>query len=239
MAFCEECGTQLPTPNSVCPACGNAPASAQRNPYPPPQQTRYQQTEYRAPYPSQSKPSQVNENIAMAENERLVRKYMCSSLKRPRCEGYLTVTNKRVIFHAKGTSSRVSKEIILDSVSGLDCFYGMDIRLGGIIFGALLALTGIFGLKYYTLPSLVILVLGVLLILASIKRCFILSIFSSKATGAPISFGTGPRSMIGNGALYSLTCSPTHDTDRMINELGALVQDLQTLGDHAIEKWSR
>lgn len=39
----------------------------------------------------------------------------------------------------------------------------------------------------------------------------------------------------GNGALKTLKSAPTQDTDRMINELGAVIHDLQTMGDAAIE----
>ena len=52
---------------------------------------------------------------------------------------------------------------------------------------------------------------------------------------APV--GTAPQNMLGNGALYTLKSRPTVDTDRMIDELGALIQDLQTFGDQAITKW--
>ena len=30
---------------------------------------------------------------------------------------------------------------------------------------------------------------------------------------------------------------PSEDTDRAINELGSLIDDIQTMGDYAIEKW--
>ena len=43
--------------------------------------------------------------------------------------------------------------------------------------------------------------------------------------------------MIGNGALYTMVGKPTEDTGTMIREIGAMVQDLQTRGDHAIEDW--
>lgn len=34
-----------------------------------------------------------------------------------------------------------------------------------------------------------------------------------------------------------LSASRTSDTDRMMNEVGALVHDLQTMGDMAVSKW--
>lgn len=36
---------------------------------------------------------------------------------------------------------------------------------------------------------------------------------------------------------YAIVSEPTSDTDRMMNEVGALVHDLQTMGDMAVSKW--
>lgn len=177
----------------------------------------------------------------MAEGEKVVRKYHCSNIKRPRCEGYLTVTNKRIVFEGKAAGSRIAKEVAIDSVSGLDSYYGRNISVLGIIFGVIFCIAGIVlmtGHMNKLIPLLAI-VLGAIIIYFSIKPCFFLNIFSSKATSAPISLGGGPKTMVGNGALYTLVSLPTSETDRMLNELGAIITDLQTLGDHAIEKWSR
>ena len=233
MAFCEECGSRIPDGADKCPACGTAVVQeAKQAPLYRPQSA-----------PAYSAAARTGEPI-LAENEKVVRQYQCSNIKRPRCTGYLTVTNKRILFQAKAATSRVAKEVVLDSVSGLDCYYGLNINIGGIILGALLVIFGLFALfsdgRGSLAPvGLILIALGVVLIVFSIRKSFFLSIFSSKANGSPISLGAGARSLVGNGALYALVSEPTADTDRMLNELGALVQDLQTLGDHAIDKWSR
>ena len=176
------------------------------------------------------------EDFVLAENEKVVRRYQCSNIKRPRCQGYLTVTNKRIIFSGKATTSRINKEVVLDSVSGLDCYCGMNVDIGTIIWGVLLVLLGIFLMTLgdeAIFFGLLFMLVGVLLVIASFHKSFNQSVHSSKASGTPINIGEGARSLLGNGALYSLSSEPTSDTDRMLNELGALVQDLQTLGDHA------
>ncbi len=38
-------------------------------------------------------------------------------------------------------------------------------------------------------------------------------------------------------SFYAIVSEPTSDTDRMMNEVGALVHDLQTMGDMAVSKW--
>lgn len=41
----------------------------------------------------------------------------------------------------------------------------------------------------------------------------------------------------GQGAMFAEIANPTDETEAMMNELGAIVLDLKTLGDHAISKW--
>ena len=241
MAFCEECGSRVPDGAIQCPACG-ARVKEPGNPAPtPPTPPAPSATSFTPPTPPRPAPAQ-GPKLILAENEKVVRQYQCSDIKRPRCSGYLIVTNKRLLFQGKGTTSRISKEVVLDSVSGLDCYYGMNINIPGIILGVLLALCSLmlFGAgSQMIFPGLIVLALGVLLVVSSFQKSFCLSVYSSKANGSPITVGTGPKTLAGNGALYTLASAPTPDTDRMLDELGALVQDLQTLGDHAIEKWSK
>ena len=241
MAFCEECGSRIPDGANKCPICGTA--VIRENQSQASDALNARQRLFNQGTPTYSSAARMGE-LVLAENEKVVRQYQCSNIKRPRCTGYLTVTNKRILFQAKAATSRVAKEVVLDSVSGLDCYYGLNISIVGIVLGALLALCGLTALFSggggpAVLMGLILLALGVVIIVFSIRKSFFLSIFSSKANGSPISLGAGARTLAGNGALYALVSEPTADTDRMLNELGALVQDLQTLGDHAIEKWSR
>lgn len=87
--------------------------------------------------------------------------------------------------------------------------------------------------------GLVVMVIGILIILGSIQKSFLFKIFSSRGTGATITLGVGPLTSFGNGALKTLKSAPTSDTERMINELGAVIHDLQTMGDDAVAKWSK
>ena len=86
-------------------------------------------------------------------------------------------------------------------------------------------------------------IIGILIAAAiaflSVQKTYFLKVFSSKANNSPISLGAGVRSLAGNEALYTLRCHATHETTAMVLELGALISDLQTLGDHAIEKWKK
>jgi len=160
------------------------------------------------------------------------------------------VTNKRVVFQGRSPASRVAQEVSIDGISGLDGYYGHDISIGKIIWGiisiiiAFFVFSGARTVGYYSSTNggmvflgIILLALGAFLIYLGVQKCFILSITSSKVTGSGISLGRTPNGMLGNGALFTLSSRPTADTDRMLNELGALVQDIQTLGDKAIDKW--
>lgn len=186
--------------------------------------------------------------IKLVNGEKMVRTYHCTTYGFFRKkEGYMTVTNKRVIFESMDATSRISNEVTLDSVSGFKNYYGMNISPGLLISAVIFFLfaIGMFQVATQMYRGGIIFVFYALMLIAlaavcgflAIKRSVVVSVFSSKATGTPISVGEGPRSMIGNGSVYTMVGRPTEDTGTMIREIGAMVQDLQTRGDHAIEDW--
>lgn len=262
MAFCEQCGTRLPDHATECPVC-HTPVPAEPEPFfrmepdqpqPVKKESGFQMAPDQpaakerpvweetvvSPQPDQGAAKQVpNSNIKLADNEEVVRQYQCSNIKQPAsCIGYMTVTTKRILFEGRSAGSRIAKEVVLDSVSGLDCAYGTNINLRRLIIGIIIALLGLVG-RWNSMFQVVIILVGIYLIITSFRKTFMLSIYSSKTSSSPISIGEGIRSLLGNEAAYTLVSEPTPDTDRMLNELGAMVQDLQTLGDYAVTKWKK
>ncbi len=225
MAFCAQCGSRIPDSAKTCPTCGAAVGSGDDG--------RKVDTQGGG----QTSVSPV-QDIVLADKEQVVRSYQCSKLRHPRCLGTLTVTNKRIIFQGRASSSRVTNEVVLDSVAGINSYYGLNVSGFGLFLALVLLILGI-AFAEDTAGSTIAwaVFLDIVILAFSIRRTFRLVIYSSKATGTPISIGEGARSVIGNGALFTLTAKPSADTDRMLSELGALIQDLQTLGDHAIGKW--
>ncbi|MCI6488076.1 MAG: hypothetical protein SPI09_00255 [Candidatus Limivicinus sp.] len=171
-----------------------------------------------------------------------MKSYNCANVRFPRCNGYLTVTNKRVIFHASAATSNINKEVQLESVSGLDCYTGTNINFFGILV-ALAVFVGSIALANEVRGGGKYLIIGILIAAGiaflSVQKTYFLKVFSSKANNSPISLGAGVRSLAGNESLYTLRCRATNETTAMVMELGALISDLQTLGDHAIEKWKK
>lgn len=55
------------------------------------------------------------------------------------------MTTRRMIFQAEGGTffrSRISKEISLDKVTGVDCYYGVNMKITQIIVGVILTILG-------------------------------------------------------------------------------------------------
>ena len=185
--------------------------------------------------------------IKLVKDEKMVRTYHCTTygLIRKK-EGYITVTNKRVIFESVDTTSRVANEVVLDGVTGFRNYYGLSISPALLVTAFILGMSAVslFGMGFdfyggnpFIFPSIIMLMIAGACGFFAFKRSVVVSVFSSKASGTPICVGESPRSMIGNGALYTMVGKPTEDTGTMIREIGAMVQDLQTRGDHAIEDW--
>lgn len=94
--------------------------------------------------------------------EHVVRTYECTQLKRwfsPPTKGYLTVTNKRIVFHSSGASltgkSLIISEMSLDDVSGLSVYYGQSINLLRIVLFSLIALV-VTNVVFDWLPSFLV-----------------------------------------------------------------------------------
>jgi len=195
-----------------------------------------------------------NQGILLSPDEKVVKLYHCTKLFFPACDGFLSVTNKRVMFcgvsgdtKKSKFSSRIVNEVKLDSISGISSFYGGNLNLLMAIVGALMVIAMVamivestsgryfdgvmFGLSF------LVGIIGAWLLKFCYRRTFFLKIFSSQATGAPISIGEGAGSIGGKNALMAITGAPTTQTDKMMRELGALIHDLQTKGDLAMADW--
>lgn len=182
----------------------------------------------------------------LEQGERPVRTYACCDIRFPKTQGFLTVTNKRLIFHADDNDKCIDKGVDIDTVSGLDAFYGIILNWKYIIFGVLLAWFALNSFSngnvyyvggYFVFFGVILLALSVCCFLIGIKKCFNLAVFASCATGSPMEIGDKTKVFFGSSARYSLSCTPSQDTDRMLSELGALVIDIQTMGDSAMQKW--
>jgi len=194
--------------------------------------------------------------VVLANEEFLVRSYHCSQLKFPACDGFLSVTNRRVLFHGHGDGSRIVNEVPLDAVSGVSTYYGSILRWGYLLMGVIGIILGIAVMAATNQPAThwnpggppagavaagcVVMAIGAFFLWCGYCSTFSLRVHSSTAQGAPIFIGEGSSGgLIGNGAAFSVTAYPTEQTDKMMLELGAMITDLQTMGDFGIERWKK
>lgn len=243
--FCENCGNKLESDCDFCTNCGQK-VNKQGN------IQHHENSNYQPQYQNQGY-DKLSQIVTLSDGEVVVKEYSCTKLKRPQCEGTLSVTNKRIVFHGQGSSSRIQKEVPLKLVSGLDTYYGVNFDFVKIILGIIIILLSfsIMGqlnqISYYTggttdkyfIYGVLFIVLGIILIWLGVQPCFILSLYASGTDGAPIQIGTPPMSLIGNSALYTLNARKSLETDLMMKELGAMVEELQTMGDLAVQKWKQ
>ena len=184
-----------------------------------------------------NRPKQLNNGLLLSEGEIYIKNYRCCELSFPNVSGDLTVTNKRLIFSGNGTSSRVSKELKIDSVSGIDCHWGTNIRFIRLIIAILLVIAGIYLMGEIRIVGIITFLVGLILGALSFRKTFTLIIYGKDTQISPIALGEGATSIAGNSAIMSVIASPAKDTNRMLNEIGALIMDIQTKGDLAIEDW--
>lgn len=249
--FCEYCGKEVEDHAEFCPHCGMAlenddyMASLKKRAKERLNKVGTSEVKMDPPKPVSVSTSRGNSiiNPVLAEGEVVVRKYNCADVRG--VKGYLTVTNKRLLFNASGGNSRFNQEVTLSSVSGLTCYRGLNVDTKMVIIGSILALLGIGVLSASSNTygggggalGMILMAVGGFIIYLGIRTAFQIAVYAKDVQLSPIVVGEGPKSLLGNSALFAIASTPTVDTDIMLEELGALVQDLQSVGDLAIEKW--
>lgn len=187
--------------------------------------------------------------FTLSEGEVEVKTYYCTTLEKPFAQGYICVTNKRVIYYAFGESSKLFEEVYIDKISGINSYYGMGrvtsyLKISGIAIAASLIfrqLSDGLGILNVLSGLSIVSVLVALLFLykyffdKSIVYYFNVLSEASKSSG--ISIGLYGGELTGQGAAISSRSIPTNQTHTMMKELGAMILDLKNLGDHAVDLW--
>ena len=199
-----------------------------------------------------------------SKTEQVLRHYHCTEMVFPRCNGFLAVTNKRVIFHglagesgffdfvqtllgvrkSGGTHelhSRIVSEIDISTISGVTSYYGRNTNIIQALIGLVIVLVGLvlmFGNNHVepTIIGLALLAFGGWIAYKSQRRTFFLNILSSASESA-FSIGGGVGNFGGLKPVLALIGCPTNETDLMMREIGAIISDINELGDAALELW--
>ncbi len=216
MPFCGNCGTEF-REGGTCPNCAK---------------------------------TSTTHGVRLAEGECIVKEYQATRLKWPKADGYLVVTNRRLIFvgegHALAGRSVLLREVQLPDVSGVSSYYGKGLSIGLLILAAMSFLF-ILGLAVQVNAGLLgLLVFPALLVwwlVARQGKAIMLVIHSRAMDESPIALagtpGWGMFAMFGKHASRSIVARPGPDAEQLIYEIGAVILDLQTRGNLAVETWAQ
>lgn len=186
----------------------------------------------------------ANFDIALAEGEVIVKRYHATNVFFPPVAGYLTITNKRIIFRSGSSFSKIMMSCPIMSVGNIQVYSGWIFRL--ILFlifmaGLYLVATGVetYSYWYYDANLGSLGVIGVLMMLIGgyfmLRRSIFLSI---SAFGGTPGIVVGKSNTLG-ASFYAISGTGGQDIDKIMNEIGAIVLDFQQMGDAAIEKWKQ
>ena len=234
--FCEQCRNKLNENSAFCSVCGAKVVKENQNSNNDTvnynnQNNYYNNTKFANPTYNYD---QEIQSVDLADGEVKVREYLCSDLSFPRTKGILTVTNKRVIFKGKSLNCDISKEVQLKNISALDTFCGRNINIILLLLGIFCVLSSIISFNIFGIA------IGAIFIYIGTRKNFIMSIISSESKIAPISIGFMPRGLLTSVSIKLLNMGSSKiDYSVIMSELGALIIELQTQGDMAIDKWKR
>lgn len=218
---CLKCGNKLTAKMNFCEKCGSAVDLAEI-------------------YSRQKK------SFNLSEKEVEVRTYHCTTLEKPKAEGYVTVTNKRVIYHGHGHSSFMHSEVHMDKITGVRNYFGLGYNKKKIMNGIILILISIWlfvlGQDFdgSRVAGFITLIIAVILLLKSkeVSYNFAIAAEGGNSSAVQIGYMANASELTGQGAGISINAAPTKETKEMMRELGAIILDFQSLGDQAIKKWA-
>lgn len=190
--------------------------------------------------------------IKLGSEEKFITEYQASKLISPSATGYLIVTNRRVIFTGEGVNllgkkSLVIRDVKIDLVSGVISYIGPAWKwlrfFPSLLLGVISIFLGeeLFGIFYlgllYPLYVIYSMLFG-----NDVEIRIIASDQQHSSIGVSVDNTGFIHKLLGigtNDAWVSISAKgPEQDTEKMMKELGALIQDVQVMGDLAIEKWS-
>ena len=179
--------------------------------------------------------------------------------KRPDTDGLVVVTNKRVLYYAEAAApSKGSnipamhlQEAFIDRITSTefiqadakknqaDAKKNVMLPLALMIVGLLVTIFAILDdMEYmYLVPGVIVLVLGVLFLVLSMKGVDQLMMMKINTVASETGIHVSGMSRRDEQAL-SFYMMPTPEFKEMASEIGALIIDLQTNGDACIAKWT-
>jgi hypothetical protein len=190
--------------------------------------------------------SSLEPKFVMCEGEHIVRKYRATSSDFPSIAGTLFVTTRRILFQGEGSqfggSSMLISEVPIGDVAGVSTFIGKGLNIVKLIVAIILAVIFLVMTKSIWFPLVILLLIPAYMIYSALtgSRRLGLIIYAKGVQPSPIQLlaETDFRAKLtGQYASLAMFAAPGVDAAKMATEVGALILDLQSMGDMAIEKW--
>lgn len=184
--------------------------------------------------------------IRLAEDEVVVKEYQATRQVFPKTDGYLIATNRRLLFvgEAKGCAggSITTREVQVPDVSGITGYMGNGLSIGRVLLiAAMILIFSMAGLRY-PLAFLLLAIPGYIFwrMLRRPGSQVVLVIHSRGSWVSPLALraerSTGGYGLFGSHAHFATVAGPGPDAEAAIREIGALVLDLQAVGNLAKAK---
>lgn len=202
----------------------------------------------------------LGQSVTPCEGEVSIKSYQCTEFNSRvfglKAKGNLEVTNKRLLFQALGKgasgSSVIHSEVAIGDVSEIKIYKGssfnaqllilgiiVSIFLAGLLkaiftfvfraggFGNFIAFAAFIGLVYWIYSNCK-------------KEAFSLIINTKGGSGNVVQIaGLSPFGGGSSIAAKALEALPAQDSELVFREIGAVVLDIQNMGENAIEKWKK
>jgi hypothetical protein len=201
----------------------------------------------------------LGQSVTPCEGEVSIKSYLCTQFNSKifgiKADGYLEVTNKRLLFQALGKSrsewSVIHNEVAIADVSEVKIYKGSSFNIiqfimgvilsliVGVIFKAGLSFSGSSGLG--TFLALAVIAGGIYWFYINSKTNAFSLIINTKGGSGNVVYiaGTSPFGNSNSIAAKALQALPARDSELVCKEIGAVVLDIQKLGENAIEKWRK
>jgi hypothetical protein len=156
--------------------------------------------------------------------------------------GYLVVTNRRLLFvgerHAMAGRSILIREVHLPDVSGVSSYCGKGLCIACLIAAAILVIM-IIALAHISSFVYILLIFPAWLAWRAVKNTTVLLIIHSRSMDqSPVAL-VAARSRFSFVGATAVVVRPGPDIELLVSEIGALILDLQTRGNLAVEAWGR
>ena len=210
MSFCENCGTELDQ-GGHCPRCGA---------------------------------SSTTHGVRLAEEECVVKEYRATTRRTwwSKADGYLVVTNRRILFvgegHTKVGRSILIREVQLPDVSGVSSYYDNRLSIAYLMWAASVGVM-IIELARIHIGYILLSILPAWLVWKAVRKTIMLIIHSRSMDQSPVALVPAQSRFLFIRAERAVMGMPGPDTELLVSEIGALILDLQTRGNLAVEAWRR